>query len=136
MLFEFDYFRERVPRYAPRGLLLHARVKAVFETFGDLKDLETGLPLFNQRAWDTATNILSEIGDGHGSDPPGVSFYTNKLDPRTGRPMVDADGLFLYKSLRGTNAVERFHRKLIECFGSWHCGIELAVGLLAEFLHR
>jgi hypothetical protein len=32
--------------------------------------------------------------------------------------------------------VERFHRKLIECFGSWHCGIELAVGLLAEFLHR
>ena len=51
MLFKFDYFRdyfrERVPRYAPRGLLLHARVKAVFETFGDLKDLETGLPLFN-----------------------------------------------------------------------------------------
>ena len=30
--------------------------------------------------------------------------------------------------------MERFHRKLIECFGSWHCGLELAVCLLAEFL--
>ena len=136
MLFDFDYFRERVPRYAPGGRLLYARVKYVFDAFGCKKDLTTGKPLFNDRAWDKPTEILKQIGGGYGSDPPDVPMYTHKLDPKTGRPMVDADGLFLYKSLRGTNAVERFHRKLIECFGSWHCGIELAVGLLAEFLHR
>ena len=135
-LFDFDYFRKRVPRYAPSARILHARVKAMFETFGDQKDLETGLPLFNQRAWDTANNILTEIGDGHGSDSPGVSFYTYKLDPKTRKPMVDSDGLYLYKSLRGTNAVERFHRKLREFLGSWHCGVELAVCLLSEFIHR
>ena len=50
--------------------------------------------------------------------------------------MVDAEGLYLYKSLRGTNAVERFHRKLREFIGSWHCGIELTVCLLSEFIHR
>ena len=33
-------------------------------------------------------------------------------------------------------AVKRLHRKLVECFGSWHCGVELATVLLAEFLHR
>jgi hypothetical protein len=136
MLFDFDYFRKRVPRYAPSARILHARVKAMFETFGDQKDLETGLPLFNQRAWDTANNILTEIGDGHGSDSPGVSFYTYKLDPKTRKPMVDSDGLYLYKSLRGTNAVEQFHRKLRDFLGSWHCGVELAVCLLSEFIHR
>jgi hypothetical protein len=89
MLFDFDYFRERVPRYAPGGRLLY-----VFDAFGCKKDLTTGKPLFNDRAWDKATEILKQIGGGYGSDPPDVPMYTRKLDAKTGRPMVDADGLF------------------------------------------
>ena len=81
MLFDFDYFRERVPRYAPGGRLLYARVKYVFDAFGCKKDLTTGKPLFNDRAWDKATEILKQIGGGYGSDPPDVPMYTRKLDP-------------------------------------------------------
>ena len=96
----------RVRRYVPPAEILLSRVAAVIQTFGPLKDSTTGQPLFNEKAWDAAKNILEHIRGGYYSDPPGVSLYF-----QVGK---DKDGLTLYRCCRGTNDLEGgVHQNLI-----------------------
>jgi hypothetical protein len=51
----------------------------MFVTFGYKKDGRTGKPLFNEKAWRKADNILKEILLGWYSDPPDWNFITTRL---------------------------------------------------------
>lgn len=87
-------------RIIPPPELLYPLVRQVFDTFGPLKDANSGQKLFNTSAWHTAKNILSLIHDGYLSDPPGISLYTQVgLDKAFGN-------LPIYRCLRGTNQTE------------------------------
>jgi len=135
MYFDMQYFRARVPRVILAPSKLYRRVRAVFELYGNKVDAKSKAPLFNQRAWGRAKNVLSDILAGLVSDPPGFTFYTRKLDVQ-GRPAADTDGIPLIECLRGTNRTESFHKQFIETFGGWSTGVEMADYLLAERRHR
>ena len=135
MYYDFKYFRQRVPRVVPPPRQLYTRVRAVYATFGYEKDAESKQPLFNATAWEKASNVLKEILAGYASDPPGVSFYHQRLDAH-GRPAFDEHGLPLYDCSRGTNDTECVHKQIVTTFGTWCTGIEMSDALLAEFRHR
>lgn len=134
LLFNFDYFRRRVPRVCPPAHILHARVQAVFQFFGRLQDPEHG-PLFNERAWSKAAGVLQDIAAGLVSDPPGANFYQYILNP-AGEIMRDKDGIALLRSTRGTNIPEAIHRLMVHRFGGYNMGLELSDKVFAEFRHR
>ena len=66
--------------------LLYPRVRAVFQLYGNMVDAKTSVPLFNKTNWGRANNVLKEILAGHASDPPGVSFYQQRLNAK-GEPV-------------------------------------------------
>lgn len=135
MYYDVDFFRQRVDRRVLPPRQLYWRVRAVFAIFGDKEDSKLKRPLFNARAWKKAKNILKEILDGFYSDPPGYSFYTNRLD-RKGEPMVDKFGIELLSCNRGTNDVEAIHKQLVALYGTWCTGVEMSDALLSERRHR
>ena len=98
-------------------------------------DAKTDKPLFNDTAWDKASNVLKEILAGHGSDPPGVIFYHPSVHA-DGSIAKDRYGLTLYDCVRGNGMVECIHKQLVDCFGRWRAGPRLAKALLQEWRHR
>ena len=135
MYYNRAWFRERVERVVLPPSQLYWRVRAVFEIYGPMLDKKTGNPLFNADAWKKANNVLREICLGYCSDPPGISFYTQRVTS-SGELMVDDRGLALLHCNRGTNDVECVHKQIIATFGSWCTGIEMSDALVAEFRHR
>lgn len=133
-IFNFEWFRLRVPRSCPAPTILFSRVKSVYEFYGDMEDATYG-PLFNNRAWKKAAGVLQDIANGLVSDPPDVSFNRHRLNSK-GVPLTDRDGLHLYRSWRGTTMPEAVHHQLVHRFGSWNLGAEMADCILAEFRHR
>jgi hypothetical protein len=59
-----SFFRERFKRVALPPRQMYYRVRAVSVSFGYRKDSRTKQPLFNERAWRKADNILKEILKG------------------------------------------------------------------------
>lgn len=118
---------KRVRRLAPAPHVMHARVSAVFQAYGPLKDCKTGQPVFNEAAWNLAENTLENIRNGYYSDPPGIQLY-----------MVigqDKDGLTKYTCLRGTNSVEGgIHQNIRFRFGSYNASPRFAVCLLGDYV--
>ncbi|KAJ3717330.1 hypothetical protein C8R42DRAFT_587212 [Lentinula raphanica] len=96
-------------RMIPPPEQLYRLVELVFRTYGPLKDVKTGSPLFNTAAWSVSRNILELIRKGYLSDPPGFALYTQiGIDSK-------ADGLPIYRCFRGTNFTEGgVHRHLVE----------------------
>ena len=135
MYYDVDFFRERVDRRVLPPRQLYWRVRAVFVIFGNKVDSKTNKPLFNTRAWKKADNVLKEILLGYYSDPPGYSFYTNRLDKK-GEPMIDRFGVALLNCNRGTNDVEAVHKQLVALYGTWCTGVEMSDALLSERQHR
>ena len=134
--YKFDYFRERVARYAPPPSVLYKRVRAVFELFGPIQDKATGKPLFNDAAWAKANHVLKEILAGHASDPPGHEMYKARIDSN-GQPATDGKGSQLLDCCRGSNFPENVHKNLhATTFHSWNLGAEMTGCLLREFRHR
>ena len=105
------------------------------ELYGSRMDSKTGTPLFNQANWKRANGVLKEILAGHGSDPPGVEFYQQRLNAKN-EPAVNAHGLPLLDCTRGTNRPENVHKQIVTTFGTWHTGVEMADRLLEEWRHR
>jgi ribosomal protein S27AE len=134
LAFNFRYLALRIRRRIPPPDVLYKRVKAIFDFFADKVDSTTGMPLFKEKAKERAERVLKMIAEGYISDPPGYEFYVRKTDSR-GRPMVDKDGLRLYRSLRGTSTLESLHQKLTLCFGHFRAGIEYSDCLLAIVRH-
>lgn len=101
----------------------------MFQVYGNRIDPKTNTPLFSKKSWNKAKNVLLDILAGYVSDPPGVAMYTIRLN-RFGAPKIDANGIRLIKCTRGTNMTEDFHKQVIECFGGWWTGAEMADCLL------
>ena len=135
MYHDATYFRNRVPRVVLPPSKLYPRVRAVFELYGPKIDMETQKPLFNKSAWAKASHLLQEILMGLASDPPGVQFYTVKLDEK-GQPMLDCYGIAFINCNRGTNDTECVHKQIVTTFGTWNVGVELGDMLMAERRHR
>jgi hypothetical protein len=119
----------------PPPSILYWRVRIVFAVYGSQIDTKTNLPLFNTACWEKGNNVLREILLGFISDPPGITFYEQRLDS-LGDPKFDKSGLALYDCNRGTNITENVHKQLNALFGSWAINIEFSDKLTAEFRHR
>ena len=126
MYYNVDYFRQRVPRIVLPPSQLYPRVRAVFELYGQAKDSETDAPLFNNNAWKAAKNVLKEILAGLASDPPGVSFYSHRLNSN-GDLAYDNHGIAL---LNCSN--QSAHKQFITTFGTWNTGVHMADCLMAD----
>lgn len=103
-----------VPRTVPPPSVLYWRVRVVYALYGNQLSSQ-GVPLFNDAAWAKANNVLQEILKGHASDPPGMSFYTQRVN-RLGQPLYDKLGFALLNCCRGTNATECVHKQITTTF--------------------
>eukprot|EP00327_Prymnesium_parvum_P004827 CAMPEP_0182849642 /NCGR_PEP_ID=MMETSP0006_2-20121128/29670_1 /TAXON_ID=97485 /ORGANISM="Prymnesium parvum, Strain Texoma1" /LENGTH=660 /DNA_ID=CAMNT_0024980195 /DNA_START=173 /DNA_END=2153 /DNA_ORIENTATION=- len=134
-LFNHKFFRRRIPHSIPRPSELYKRVRAVFSFFGNLKCPSSRLPLFNDRAWQKANNLLLEIALGYASDIPGKVYHRHGIG-KDGEPLVDRYGIPLIERIRGTNAGEGIHRIFLRGLRFVHTGPELGDALLTEKRHR
>ena len=72
---------------------------------------------------------------GYASDPPGYSFYTQRLDNKR-ELAFDSLGIALINCNRDTNDTECVHKQIVTTFGTWHVGVEMSDRLMAEHRHR
>lgn len=122
-----DYIRKRVRYRVPPPEKLLSRIATVLKTFGPLCDAQTKQPLFNEKAWVVAKNVLEHVRDGDYSDPPDVSMYFE-----AGK---DKNGLTLYRCCRGTNDVEGgVHQNLIRRFTSFNVSPRRAVNMILDYV--
>ena len=134
MYYNVSFFLECVPRVVLPPRFLYWRVRNVFATFGPKVD-SSGKPLFNDAAWKKANNILKEIIAGFYSDPPGISFYVQKMDEK-GEPQTNRYGMPVLFCMRGTNLTESAHKQMLMSIGQWCSGIEMSDATRAEYRHR
>ena len=122
-----DYIRKRVRFRVPPPEKLFSRIATVLKTFGPLCDAQTKQPLFNEKAWVVAKNVLQHVRLGDYSDPPDVSLYFE-----VGK---DKNGLTLYRCCRGTNDVEGgVHQNLIRRFTSFNVSPQRAVNMILDYV--
>ena len=100
----------------------------VINLFANVKDCTTGLPLFNKKAWALHKATLKHINKGCLSDIDGVSYYVYIRD--------DANGIPIYKCIRGTSALEGFHQKIRQLIRGFNISPCYAIAILTEFIHR
>ena len=132
--FKQEWLCSIVPRTVPPPSILYWRVRAVFASFGHLKSSK-GIPLFNDESWKNANNVLKEVLKGNFSDPPGMSFYRQRVNSK-GEPLYDPLGFALLDCCRGTNATECVHKQITTTFHNWQQGCAMSELLLAEFTNR
>lgn len=135
LAFDFDYIAKRVRRRVPPPLVLYHRLKAVYDFFKDRVDSKKNQKLFNQRSRNKFENMLELVKMGYASDPDHISLYAPKTDS-FGRPMVDRDGLKLYRSIRGTSNLESLHQYLTTSFGHTMAGPWYSDSLLVVVRHN
>jgi hypothetical protein len=133
MYFDVDFFIQCVPRVVLPPSQLYWRVRNAFLMFGYKED--DGKPLFNDRAWKKANNVLKEILAGYASDPPGLTMYLRKLTEK-GKEKTNVYGLPVFFCLRGTGLTESHHKQFLQSVGIWQMGIELADAIRQEHRHR
>ena len=95
-------------------------MKAVFDFFKDKKDTTTGTKLFSDENKAKFNNMLETVQKWYGSDPPHMAMYVQKIN-KFGQPVVDHDGLVLYRSLCGTSNIESLHQYLTTSFWTLSC---------------
>ena len=124
MIFNFSYIYLRVKIMSPPTSLLYCRVKATFDFFDRKKDSKTRSPLLNDNTRKKADCVLKAILRGEYSDPPGplCEFYCQKTD-NYGQYMVDKDGLWVYRSMRGTSLLSSMHQNITKEFGNTMDGV-------------
>ena len=135
MYYDIAFFRACCPRVVLPPSRLYWRVRAVFATFGNKIDSATNKPLFNDRAWKKANNVLKEIALGFASDPPGVSLYVARQKPN-GEAETNKYGLPTYDCLRGTNLTEAHHQQMLQSIGTSSTGIEMSDCVRGEYRQR
>ena len=79
--------------------------------------------------------MLELVKKGYASDPPGMAMYLPKTDSY-GRPLIDKDGLKLYRSVRGTSNLESLHQYLTTSFGHTVAGPMYSDELLTIVRHQ
>jgi hypothetical protein len=93
-----QFIKKHCKHVVPPPEQLYGLVSKVFETYGPLKDAQTGIPLFSSSTWKTVKNILQIIKLGQISDPPGIPLYYCIG--------ISKNGLPVYRCWRGTNFTE------------------------------
>ena len=133
--FDISWFHERVPHRVLLPSKLYPRVRAVYELHGSKVDSKTKMPLFGKTVWTKAKNVLKDIIEGYASNPPGYSFYTQRLDNK-GELAFDSLGIALINCNHGTNDTECVHKQIVTTFGTWHVGVEMSDWPMAEHRHH
>jgi hypothetical protein len=134
--FHSRYICRRVRRYIPPGEILHGRVKAVFDFFGDKQDGKTGKRLFGGKdAMKKKDLVLEALRRGELSDPP-IPLYVPEFLPGTNMPKKDRDGLPLWRCLRGTGPAENAHSQYTRAFGQVRAGPMYSCAVLRNHHHR
>ena len=105
-------------------MLYHDLTIGIGPAFND----DSGNSFVTPKLRNEVKKLMVHVEKGCLSDPPGVWPYI-KIG-------VDADGLDLYKSYRGTSIVESFHQKVDMNFQPWCAGPEFADAALAILRHR
>jgi hypothetical protein len=102
-------------------------ITTVIKTLGPLCDATTKQPLFNDKAWIVAKNMLEHIWNGDYSDLPDIAMYS-----KVGK---DKNGLTLYCCFHGTNDVEGgVHQNLIWQFTSFNVSSHRAVNMILDYV--
>ena len=100
----YAWFAHRVRRHIPPPKELEAALVRVVETFAACEDARTGMQLFTPKTFKVHRAIVAHIRKGCVSDFPDYNYYflvgTTK------------DGFPIYKSVRGTSALEGYHHHL------------------------
>ncbi len=135
LYYNVDFFVECCFQCCLGSQLLYWHVRSVFAVWGTKIDSVTRKPLFNNRTWKKANNILKEILKGCYSDQPGISFYIQKID-KNGEAQINQYGLNLYWCLHGTNLTEVVHKQMLMGIGTWSTGIKVVDCLRAEHCHQ
>ncbi|KAF7340497.1 3'-5' exonuclease domain-containing protein [Mycena sanguinolenta] len=121
------WIKTRTPRYVPAPSVLVPAIQHVYNVFGNARDAESGLPLFNKAGWQKANAVLELAREGYLSDPIGVVLYE--------KAGVDEHGLTLFNCTRGTNKLEGGpHGDIYRKFGALHAAPRLTVNSLTD--HR
>ena len=122
-----DYIHKRVQYRVPPPEKLFSCIATVLKTFGPLCDAQTKQPLFNEKAWVVAKNVLEHVRQGDYSDPPDVSMYF-----KAGK---DKNGLTLYHYCHGTNDVEGgVHQNLICRITSFNVSLWQVVNMILDYV--
>ena len=114
------WIHERVRRYIPGPVLLAKRLTMVLETFSsnDKMDPVMKKPLLDKESTKCFLAVIEDAKAGFISDPPGVDLYYSKSRP-------DKLGLTLYRSRRGTSALEALHQKQNQLASYWNLGTRM-----------
>ncbi len=130
MLAENDkWIWRRCRRKIPSPEILLPELEKLFDTFREVQDAVTGVPLFNAAVEKAITNALQHVKSGCLSDIPGVQLYFP-----IGR---DKNWLMKYRCIRGTNSNEgSVHQKIIVKFGAFNAGPILSYYMLLDFACR
>ena len=121
--------RKRMRRQIPEPDVLLERFDQVVEVYEAVKDSVTGEALLQSaKVQALIKNIRAHIKRGCLSDIPGVAYYI-----RIGK---DKDGLPIYRCMRGTSALEGFHRKMVKLLTGYTNDPLLALQLLSELCNR
>ena len=106
LFYKPTFFKYRVKRIAPVVPHLYWAVRAVYVTFGNKKDSQTGEPLFNDDAWTEANQLLDEIKLGFYTDPP-------ETDPD--KPRKTEWYEYHYEGDGTTIRTDRYGIKMLKC---------------------
>jgi hypothetical protein len=129
MRYNPSYLWARIRRVIPHPMALYPKVVEVFNAHMDVVDQKTGMKLFNLEARKQAKSILELVAKGVLSDPHDVQLYYYLR--------TDADGLPIYRCIRGTNSLEGgVHQNIHRNFASYNAGPQLANCLLSVYCYR
>ena len=91
MYYDFDYFRQRVPRRVPPPSIHYWRVRRVFELFGPIEDSKSK-QRFGSGGALTAGNGLSGVGGGSRSVAKFLGRQVEPLSERAGTLRIEFVG--------------------------------------------
>jgi len=127
------YYREQKKsflRRCIRVILPPARLEpvleATFAAYRDRRDSKTGQPLFNEKTEAAVANMLKHVRKGCLSDGEDVDLYF----------LVGRDGHATLRCVRGTSALEGYHKALRRLLGCGHRSPETMHWAVTEFNRR
>ncbi|CAM9601324.1 unnamed protein product, partial [Hapterophycus canaliculatus] len=107
--------------------VLAERLQNVYETYIPVTDVKTGEPLLNPRVRAGFGNVMRHVREGCISDPDPRQLAMHVV---TGR---SEDGLLTFRSVRGTNPVENYHKRYKDVLSSSRTSPRLAHSVLLAF---
>jgi len=118
---------EDVQRTIPPPDVLLPRIKRAVDMCANAKDAKTGETFFSKKMWKAHARAWSHFEKGCYSDKPGYSYYYFTTS-KSGKKQL--------MCVRGTSALEGFHKHLRRIFPGFHTSPLLATCLLALFVYR